>query len=86
MNQDLTDTPNPMAALGFQTPNGVPAPLRTPATLATPAAQVVAGTPGETPAKVVRRFRFASIPFTAVRESFLPNYPRNEWEFCCRLT
>ena len=59
----------------------MPAPLRTPATAATPAAQIVAGTPGETPAKVVRSFQFVSIPFTAVQESFVPDYPRKEWEF-----
>ena len=81
INQDLTDTPHPVAALAFQTPNRVPAPLRTPATPATPAAQVLAGTPGKTPAKVVRGFRFVSIPFRAVQESFQPHYPRKEWEF-----
>ena len=81
INQDLTDTPHPMAALAFQTPNRVPAPLRTPVTPATPAAQVVLGTQGETPAKVAPGLRFVSVPFTAVQESLLPDFPRKEWEF-----
>ena len=69
-----------MAALTFHTPNRVLAPLRT-TTPATPAAQVVAGTPGETLTKVVRGFRFLSRPFAAVQERLLPDYPRREWEF-----
>ena len=69
-----------MGALAFQTPNRVRAPLRTLATPATPAEQAVVGTPGEMPAKVVRGFRFVSVPVTAVQESFMPDFPMREWE------
>ena len=81
INQDLTDTPHLMAALAFQTPNRVPSRLRTTATHATPAAHVVAGTPDETPAKVVCGFWFVSMPFTALQECLLPDYASKDWAF-----
>ena len=68
-----------MAALAFHTPNQVPAPLCM-ATLATRSAEIVAGPPGVTPAKVLRCFRFVGRPFTVNEEVLWLHYPKLEWE------